>query len=156
MTYPQFTCEIGIHAMNYEYASDKGCEWEKDWQDVQVVCRKLGIPCELVRRYSHMFSCISERFRDRLISPENIGTVSLSHPCDSGSLASAQTLTFGVTSKVLLLFIFPWSLMENIGRLNLEPFWGGYPRTLNSAKARGLRLVHLNLSLVLHFHSNSP
>ena len=139
-----------------EYASDKGCEWEKDWQDVQVVCRKLGIPCKLVCRYDHIFSCTSERFQHRLISPENIGTVSLSHPCGSGSLESAQTLTFGVTSKVLFLFIFPWSLMENIERLNLEPFWGVYPRTLNSAKARGLRLVQLNLSLVSPFHSNSP
>ncbi|KIM48670.1 hypothetical protein M413DRAFT_15030 [Hebeloma cylindrosporum] len=31
-----------------EYASDKGCEWEKDWQDVQLVCKKLDIPCELI------------------------------------------------------------------------------------------------------------
>ena len=90
-----------------EYASDKGCEWEKDWQDVQVVCRKLGIPCELVRRYSRIFSCISERFRHRLISPENIGTVSLSHPYGSGSLASAQTLTFGVTSKAYCCLFTP-------------------------------------------------
>ena len=39
-----------------EYASDKGCEWEKDWQDVQLVCRKLGIPCELVRHYFFTYS----------------------------------------------------------------------------------------------------
>jgi hypothetical protein len=83
-----------------EYASDKGCEWEKDWQDVQLVCRKLGIPCELVRRYFSIFICLSERFHHRLIFRENTGTVSLSHPCGSGNLASAQTLTFGVTSKV--------------------------------------------------------
>jgi hypothetical protein len=82
-----------------EYASDKGCEWEKDWQDVQVVCRKLGIPCELVRCHYRMLLCISERFQHRSISPESIGTVSLSRHCGSGNLASAQTLTFGVTSK---------------------------------------------------------
>ncbi|KDR73743.1 hypothetical protein GALMADRAFT_72401 [Galerina marginata CBS 339.88] len=31
-----------------ESGSDKGCEWEKDWEDVQIVCRKLGLPCELI------------------------------------------------------------------------------------------------------------
>lgn len=25
-----------------------GCEWEKDWQDVQSICRTLDIPCKLV------------------------------------------------------------------------------------------------------------
>ena len=83
-----------------EYASDKGCEWEKDWQDVQLVCRKLGIPCELVRHHFHLFTRLSEQFHCRLIFLVNIGTVYLSHPCGSGNLASAQTLTFGVTSEV--------------------------------------------------------
>ena len=32
-----------------EFANDKGCEWEKDWEDVQRVCKQLGVPCELVR-----------------------------------------------------------------------------------------------------------
>jgi tRNA-specific 2-thiouridylase len=89
-----------------EYASDKGCEWEKDWQEVQVVCRKLGIPCELVRCDDHIFTYFFERFHHRLIFLANTGTVSLSHPCDSGNLASAQTLMFGVTSKVFILVIF--------------------------------------------------
>jgi tRNA(Ile)-lysidine synthase TilS/MesJ len=31
-----------------ELASDTGCEWEKDWEDVQRVCRQLDIPCEMV------------------------------------------------------------------------------------------------------------
>ncbi|KAF8625580.1 hypothetical protein AX15_005301 [Amanita polypyramis BW_CC] len=31
-----------------ESATDRGCEWEKDWEDVQRVCRMLGIPCELI------------------------------------------------------------------------------------------------------------
>ncbi|PPQ76615.1 hypothetical protein CVT26_012741 [Gymnopilus dilepis] len=31
-----------------ESGTDKGCEWEKDWEDVQLVCRKLGLPCELI------------------------------------------------------------------------------------------------------------
>jgi tRNA-specific 2-thiouridylase len=31
-----------------ESGTDKGCEWEKDWQDVQLVCKKLDLPCELV------------------------------------------------------------------------------------------------------------
>ncbi|EPS94772.1 tRNA-methyltransferase [Fomitopsis schrenkii] len=31
-----------------ESGTDKGCEWEKDWEDVQQVCRKLDIPCRMV------------------------------------------------------------------------------------------------------------
>ena len=31
-----------------ELGSDTGCEWEKDWEDVQRVCRHLDIPCEMV------------------------------------------------------------------------------------------------------------
>ncbi|KAF9519791.1 hypothetical protein BS47DRAFT_1370574 [Hydnum rufescens UP504] len=31
-----------------ELASDTGCEWEKDWEDVQRVCRHLDIPCEMI------------------------------------------------------------------------------------------------------------
>ncbi|KAF8630448.1 hypothetical protein AX17_005425 [Amanita inopinata Kibby_2008] len=31
-----------------EFGTDRGCEWEKDWEDVQRVCRKLDIPCSLI------------------------------------------------------------------------------------------------------------
>ncbi|KAG6829363.1 hypothetical protein H0H87_011672 [Tephrocybe sp. NHM501043] len=31
-----------------ESGSDKGCEWEKDWEDVQRVCRLLDLPCEMI------------------------------------------------------------------------------------------------------------
>lgn len=31
-----------------ESGTDKGCEWEKDWQDVQQVCRTLDIPYRMV------------------------------------------------------------------------------------------------------------
>ncbi|TDL24983.1 5-methylaminomethyl-2-thiouridylate-methyltransferase [Rickenella mellea] len=42
-----------------ENASDEGCEWERDWEDVQRVCRMIGIPCQMVdlsREYwNHVF-----------------------------------------------------------------------------------------------------
>ncbi|KAJ2930700.1 hypothetical protein H1R20_g6394, partial [Candolleomyces eurysporus] len=31
-----------------ESGTDKGCEWEKDWEDVQRVCRKLDIPVSMI------------------------------------------------------------------------------------------------------------
>ena len=31
-----------------ESGTEVGCEWEKDWEDVQRVCRLLDLPCELV------------------------------------------------------------------------------------------------------------
>ncbi|KAH9997616.1 5-methylaminomethyl-2-thiouridylate-methyltransferase [Russula vinacea] len=31
-----------------ESGTDVGCEWEKDWEDVQRVCGKLDIPCQMV------------------------------------------------------------------------------------------------------------
>ena len=32
-----------------ESTSDAGCKWEKDWGNVRHVCRRLGLPCRLVR-----------------------------------------------------------------------------------------------------------
>ncbi|KAJ7151651.1 tRNA-specific 2-thiouridylase [Mycena filopes] len=29
-------------------SSDKGCEWEKDWEDVQKVCKAYDIPCQMI------------------------------------------------------------------------------------------------------------
>lgn len=31
-----------------ESGTDNGCEWERDWQDVQLVCKKLDLPCEII------------------------------------------------------------------------------------------------------------
>lgn len=31
-----------------ESGTDHGCEWKKDWADVQRVCRMLDIPCRMV------------------------------------------------------------------------------------------------------------
>ncbi|KAF8350357.1 tRNA-specific 2-thiouridylase [Amanita rubescens] len=31
-----------------ESGTDGGCEWEKDWEDVQRVCRMIDIPCKMV------------------------------------------------------------------------------------------------------------
>ncbi|KAJ4482127.1 tRNA-specific 2-thiouridylase [Lentinula aciculospora] len=31
-----------------ESGTNKGCEWEKDWEDVQRVCKSLGIPCTMI------------------------------------------------------------------------------------------------------------
>ncbi|TFK23464.1 5-methylaminomethyl-2-thiouridylate-methyltransferase [Coprinopsis marcescibilis] len=31
-----------------ESGTDKGCEWEKDWEDVQLVCKKLDISCTML------------------------------------------------------------------------------------------------------------
>jgi tRNA U34 2-thiouridine synthase MnmA/TrmU len=31
-----------------ESGTDKGCEWEKDWEDVQRVCKTLDLPCRMV------------------------------------------------------------------------------------------------------------
>ena len=32
-----------------ESGTDKGCEWEKDWEDVRLVSKRLDIPCRMVR-----------------------------------------------------------------------------------------------------------
>ncbi len=31
-----------------ENGTDEGCEWKKDWEDVQRVCKVLDIPCQMV------------------------------------------------------------------------------------------------------------
>ncbi|KAG5639861.1 hypothetical protein DXG03_002777, partial [Asterophora parasitica] len=44
-----------------ESASDTGCEWEKDWEDVQRVCKVLDIPCEMVD--------LSQEYWNRVFQP---------------------------------------------------------------------------------------
>ncbi|KAF9053117.1 tRNA-specific 2-thiouridylase [Panaeolus papilionaceus] len=44
-----------------ESGTDKGCEWEKDWEDVQLVCRKLDLPCELID--------LSQEYWNRVFEP---------------------------------------------------------------------------------------
>ena len=39
-----------------ESGTDKGCEWEKDWEDVQRVCKVLDIPVTMVRIARHSSS----------------------------------------------------------------------------------------------------
>ena len=36
-----------------ESGTDQGCEWKKDWEDVQQVCRMLGIKCQMVRYFHY-------------------------------------------------------------------------------------------------------
>lgn len=42
-----------------ESGSDKGCEWEKDWEDVRLVSKHLGIPCRMVSAPQHILSSTS-------------------------------------------------------------------------------------------------
>ncbi|GLB34533.1 putative tRNA methyl transferase [Lyophyllum shimeji] len=44
-----------------ESGTDKGCEWEKDWEDVQRVCKVLGIPCEMID--------LSQEYWNRVFEP---------------------------------------------------------------------------------------
>lgn len=41
--------------MRDESGSDDGCEWKKDWEDVQRVCQMFDIPVKMVR------PCFSQR-----------------------------------------------------------------------------------------------
>ena len=38
-----------------ESGTDEGCEWKRDWEDVQRVCRMLDLPCEMVRLAGFLF-----------------------------------------------------------------------------------------------------
>ncbi|THU87256.1 5-methylaminomethyl-2-thiouridylate-methyltransferase [Dendrothele bispora CBS 962.96] len=44
-----------------ESGTDIGCEWEKDWQDVQQVCKSLGIPCRMID--------LSRQYWNRIFEP---------------------------------------------------------------------------------------
>jgi tRNA-specific 2-thiouridylase len=46
---------------NWDALEEGGeCPGEKDWRDVQSVCRQLEIPCQRVRSINniHLFACI--------------------------------------------------------------------------------------------------
>ena len=58
-----------------ESGSDYGCQWERDWEDVQKVCGLLNLPCEMVCLTNVFY--ILQLIVFRLIYPESTGLVSL-------------------------------------------------------------------------------
>ena len=44
-----------------ESGTEKGCEWEKDWEDVRLVSKQLDIPCRMVRARRSTPSVCSRR-----------------------------------------------------------------------------------------------
>lgn len=76
----------------------QGCEWEKDWEDVQLVCKSLDVPCKMVREHAarpgvlvylngelgDMLMIVSPT---RLIFLNSTGLVSLSRPSTHGQRA---------------------------------------------------------------------
>jgi hypothetical protein len=82
-----------------ESGTDRGCEWEKDWEDVRLVCKKIGIPCELVR-FGDLTMSLKPKPFVRSTFPKSIGPKSLNQRCISGSLALLLIPMYGVTSMV--------------------------------------------------------
>lgn len=52
-----------------ESGTDEGCEWKKDWEDVQRVCKVLDIPVKLVRDSlsNILVRTFAKGFVDRLV-----------------------------------------------------------------------------------------
>ncbi|KAJ7476097.1 tRNA-specific 2-thiouridylase [Mycena latifolia] len=44
-----------------EYAADTGYEWKRDWEEVQLVCRAFGIPCQMID--------LSKEYWNRMFEP---------------------------------------------------------------------------------------
>lgn len=83
-----------------ESGTDSGCEWKKDWQDVQKVCSLLDIPYQMVRCASSFQLPFSIQYRaERLTFPENTGHVSSILPFVLGKQVQPQTPISGVTSQ---------------------------------------------------------
>lgn len=78
-----------------ESGTDKGCEWEKDWEDVQLVCKKLGLPCELVSNFILFSSCAFLKYMGRSTCQGSTGIVSLHLHYGNGKQVLAQTQTCG-------------------------------------------------------------
>jgi hypothetical protein len=96
----------------------QGCEWEKDWEDVQLVCKALDIPCQMVRlffspnfgqaRRSLLVDKKDASYSPlRSISPSNTGRGSLSLPSTLGRRALRLTLISLVTSQSPALPFLP-------------------------------------------------
>jgi tRNA U34 2-thiouridine synthase MnmA/TrmU len=48
-----------------ESGTDKGCEWEKDWEDVQRVCKVLDLPCQMVNTFYNFMPTLMLMDADR-------------------------------------------------------------------------------------------
>lgn len=80
-----------------ESGTDSGCEWKKDWEDMQRVCRMLGLKCQMVS-FASMHTLLNPMSAHRLISHASIGPASSSPRWNNGRLALRQTRTSGATS----------------------------------------------------------
>ena len=81
-----------------ESGTDHGCEWKKDYADVQNVCKLLDIPCRLVSPvlYDKFNRTLSSRdCSSRSICRESIGSASLNHLSLHGKPVQRQTPTCG-------------------------------------------------------------
>ena len=67
-----------------ESGTDRGCEWEQDWEDVQRVCRVLNLPCDLVRSTPRLVILSPKNFR--WTSRKHTGTMSSSLPWTDGPM----------------------------------------------------------------------
>jgi hypothetical protein len=108
-----------------ESGTDRGCEWEKDWEDVQVVCKKIGIPCELVRFVDLTKVSLKSKPFVRSTFLKITGTESLNRLCISGSVALLRILMCGVTG-IYHLYAFCRIINRMIGKSNLAHCWIGW------------------------------
>ena len=93
-----------------ESGTDKGCEWEKDWEDVTRVCRMLDIPCEMVSNAMSLLMVertdMEAHFR-RSIYPVTTGIAFLSLLYISGNKGKHRILTSGAISQFYFILLTP-------------------------------------------------
>jgi tRNA methyl transferase len=140
-----------------ESGTDKGCEWEKDWEDVERVCRKLDIPVTLVR---WLWSAVDKEAEQGCYSGRFIQGILESRLCTfTGAMA-------GRLDPLSRRFMQPVGLLpvewrdhwptRNLEKLNSEPFWNVYPpqtREHHLTLPQGIMLARFGV--LLHHERNS-
>ena len=124
-----------------ESGSDDGCEWKKDWEDVQRVCRMLDLPVKMVRFVLLMTMSLASS-ESRSILAGNIGSGYLNHPYATGLQDCHRIPTSGATGENGLSYVVSFLyILITTGKLNSVPSWTILRRSLPS-QMRGLQLVH--------------
>jgi hypothetical protein len=92
-----------------ESGTDRGCEWEQDWEDVQQVCRVLDLPCDLVR--NRLVPGLSPK-DFRWTSHKHTGTTSSNLLWTNGPMVSRPIQMFSATGSCSTMKASHWRLLQ--------------------------------------------
>ncbi|KAG8959604.1 hypothetical protein FRC03_007727 [Tulasnella sp. 419] len=92
-----------------ESGTDVGCQWEKDWEDVQRVCKMLDIPCKMID--------LSRQYWNRVFEPSLVDWQS-GWITPNPDVSCNREVKFGALMKQVVTMPSQWLATGHYARLS--------------------------------------